>query len=492
MPITTFTISVKPHADTGSVIRLEPFVRQLNINRTMTGQPGTWSASLNFSTGSKVIQQLRGVIRDDDWVEIRVDRDGRKGYMLGTVDSVDPQRVTDPASGNINRAFTISGRDWGRMLATEIRINSILALASRLPSTVGDVLSQELMDLFASGGPQSGPSSLLTTDLAHPTIPGIIDERLMSALTQAARVDQKAWIPIKHLLELCLYGTWHDPAGPSGRPLLQRLSWERFGSFAGVEIIGEPWQLINIQTQGGMTPYGMLQTFGNTTFNEAFHGYVGDAPAIVFRERPYDGQAWQTLLKSRMKIGGAGVASNASRNGSERFTYTMLQGLDAALNGQDMAVDTLNGRLPIIDLSKVGPHGIRALEPSDDYWCPRGRSDEETLEHHYRMALKLWGWYYNNSEHLSGSTSIAPAVPDLQPGTVIEIPFETSFRQSGQTNVAPNIIKPVESIAAYVTGTQERYNVNPRSGEVTGTTDASWIRGQPVSGLPVPNPDKWL
>jgi hypothetical protein len=487
MTTTAFTLDVQTHADFGRTVHLGPYVRRMSRTRSIYGQPGTWSASLEMSSGASAVRDLHACIRDGDWVTIRIDAGGRKGYMLGVVDRVAPGKFTDSGTANVQRQFTIGGRDWGRMLSSETRISTILALAKPLQviaNDTSDSLTQEMVGL------QSGSGALVTTGLEHPTIPGIIDERLWDQLDRyATDIVQEAWKPLKMLVQLALYGAWHDP---SGAPLLSRMSWDRFGSFGGQTVRGEPWQLPNVLAQRGLTPYALLEGFGNPAFNEAWHDYVGEAPAIVYRPRPYSRKSWQKLMDERAILSGV-LGTEAARSGAERYNYYLPAGLDAALMGQEIAVDTDEGKLPIIELSGPGStmlHGLRACEASDDHYAPRARQDD-TIRYHHARSMLLREWYYNNPEYLTGTTTIVPAMPDIAPGTAIEIPYESWFRQASMTNEHPRKVFPVDRIVGYVVGATDDLVVS-QTGQVDGQTSVSWIRGQPISGLPVPNQDRWL
>jgi hypothetical protein len=520
-----FRFLIRPRLKTGVVLNASPWVRFLDRDKSIDGASvGRWKATLKVprtDTPSTPIAKadwltetdLMTLVRDDDWVEVSIIRNGRRSYMEGMIDAVTVVDDYDPSSGVHTRSWIIEGRDWSKcMTDTQIRLCAIFVDSREMDYSVFGTKMSEAAMQFTKPPPDSnvdsGEGALIEAawegfheivdytvkyhdTVPLPRMPGFIDVALFEQLirkaaegaalaTRAAdtKSDRPEDRPFRFLLEMMLWRMWLDSDKGRGY-VLDKLSWNRFGLPA---VVGCPWQLLQIVQQQVVTPHSVLNQFGNLAFNELFYEYdYGDdkgesvAPAIVYRPRPYDYDAWKKL---HVIDGSEGiVGTNFSRAGDERFTYWRPLSVIAGLNGIDLMVDTKTGHLPIIDRFDLDHHGVRPAEPADDFYPPTDKVTDEVLEWFRDRIIQFRSWYKMCPEMLTGTVTYKPARSDIRIGQMLKVPYRWIFRDAyGE--------RATDTVIGYVVGVSDNITVN-ESGVVQSSTTVRLTRIQPPKGLRV-------
>lgn len=318
-------------------------------------------------------------------------------------------------------------------------------------------------------------SGVSTTEDPGPTnVPGVIDASRWAELLKKmlpGAYDPKGGLEkgLKPFLVEAMRGLWVDPTGKS---LLSRLSWSRFGR---PSCPGIPWRMLHgFASQGVVTLDGVLREFGCEAYNEIFYDYDSKGnPAVVFRPRPYNREDWRSL--PWVKIPASRIAGyDLSRSGDERCNYWRSSASVAIFRGADVTIDTKQGRSPIIDAASIARHGLRVSDPRDDVFPPLAEADD--LLSYYRKRIgDFHRWYQQSPEMLTGYITLYGAFPEVVLGSMIELPIPYWF--AGRKAKSPAIV-------GYVVEIDERFRVDSETRNLSGTTGIAFIRGMPPDGLP--------
>jgi hypothetical protein len=500
-PVTSIKAIIRPHWPPTRAVDVSRYVTFMSRSKSLLGDTvGTWSLSMLCEYRGETDRFIESTVRPDDWIDLMIKVDGVESWWTGMVDSTGRGKVTQTGDGGLVRSWRLAGRDWAKAMVTgSVKVGCIFSSSLIVPQQDASGALTDSMFSLISALPKI-PAALMSGEalspelqsaqefMTHPRIPGVIDQQLWDQIVAATfTIGRSPWIPIAAALELALWKQWQDPDGVS---LLEKLGtdWPRFGKFASREVEGEVWQLPQLMEQRELSPHQMLQSYGNPAFNEVFYAYREDdprRPAIVFRERPYAGDAWQYLVDHRTRV--TTVAEcDPSRSDSERITYRMPRSVIAGMNGVDQLIDTRDGRLPMVDMSQISRHGLRTAEPADDYNIPTTRADADQLAFFIDRARRWRIWTFNAPEYLTGTASLSHANTAVRIGTAVELPVEATFRRFD------GVIIEAPTIVAYAVGVDEQVRIDPRGGGATSSMTISFTRGQPLGGLPVPNEDTWL
>ena len=471
----------------GNIIGLTKFVRGWTVGKSLYGDSvGTWSLRLKVPESDDIAFFLRAYVRDDDEVQIEwSDQEGRK-VMIGVVDSIGRSTAFGASDGEVSRNYTLSGREWSKFLVDgQIKMTALLGISDTYTEVAQLATEAEWYDQGTAGEVVDETTFVVSQKV--PRLPGIVNvpdwQTLLEKSIQGVAA-KRADIPLRQILQQILTGLYRSPY--DGKTLSKRLTWQRFGEFGGVE--GVPIRLPMIAGAGNvMTPHAMMQTYGCMSYNECWYDTVDNgegepaSPAIVYRQKPFSGASYEMLKALRAKVSPDNITGeNLSRSGSERFTFWRPITLVSELNGIAIMLKAGDYTLPFVDRADLDVHGLRPAEPADNFFPVFDAPDKDYIAFTAARLARYRKWMKLAPEYVSGTVQVAPALPAVKIGTMIELPiaYEFFYKAAGEKKKSVHV---ADSLLAYVVGTEDRYTVDDNGG-VTSSGTISVIRGEPADG----------
>lgn len=499
--------SIRSHYDKGTT-DLSRYITSVSRNKSLSGSTtGTWTITLKIPHGDSLDIRLKQVVRDDDWVTLTIVNNENKSTWFGIVDGL-TCRTSVESNGVEVRWWTINGSDWSRCLSVgQVRLSALFSTFAQQVrwDTSGGIAAVAVADTLVN--PMALPANLARVigDIAATIdknakekaaselalIPGIIDiPRWHKVISEAVNWNEHSEVPLAHLVIEMLRGQWVDA---SGEPLVFKIDFKRFGPVKGV-----PWRLNQIVGQRMITCDQLLRQFSNIPYTELYYDNTDNAElpcAIVYRDAPYgetemtpEGVTWLKLAGSAIVISSNNVMGyTLSRDGAERYTFWRPIATTGTMAGYDVLLDTEKGKLPLIDKSDVPRHGIRVIEPEDNYFPPGARLDE-TVTEYYRHRMQVFReWHKNRPEYLSGQVQLKQIDPRIKVGTVVSLPISWSFRDASSSE-----FRTIDAAAVYgyVVGVTDNIVVDQRTGVTKSTTTLDVTTVRPYK-MPVPAVESW-
>ena len=494
----------KPLAEHSATRTLDfsPYVTGAQRSKSLMGDSvGSWSVNLAFDQRQPDARQaernLLRYVRDDDWGELTFAKvvggatEEAKTWDVMVVSSGQTGQVSQD-NGSIANTYTVSGQDWARcMVQGQFRLSAAFDAGRRVPGAVNG--QQWLQAVYAAVNQFRSEGDARLTAQAEQTTTALIKSELPDATDSFVRraamtqINPKAASAIlRNVLTVLLALTWHHPIEGG---LLERMTWERFGP-----VSGSPWRLAHLANQRVITPDSLLRQFGCLAYNELWYGYVpvaggGRRMSITYREHPYQRVVWNRL--TIRGISGADIsARRLGRSGNERFNFWKPQASIGAISGQDLYFtlpeELPSGRrreyrIPIIYDRQIKRHGLRPIEPTDDFMFYAGDPRVQFAKRLKRFS----NWMSNNPEMVTGHITLDTIYPSLEIGERVALPIPWSFLlwkgKSGPTSRDPRIVHDADGFDAYVNEISETMRV-VETGVMVAETTISITRGQPRGG----------
>jgi len=400
MAITTYKIRVKVTLYTREdEIDLTPWVKTLSVNKTLADPSGSFEISMLPATDRKPVLSWYYRVSPMDYIEIGFTRNYEDIeipiVMRGFVDNVSRSAMVDN-NGSPNRGYTISGRDFGKILEIS-RIYYLKELSSdlRLMALPGHEKFKEKYGVQLTGKPT-----------------GIIKDILSVAQDQLTEIQELI------------------PRVPS------------IDYLASTTILGSVNQFCLTQDDGSV--WDLLRYFDNAPWNELFIMDLSTGPTLVFRETPWkdysvdndyivepDSDVEEQTLDPMIRITPSSVISfNLSRSDAEVKNYFFTYPIQNLIGGTTAFKATVMSSASTVDALTTNPimiphddedaglnrFGFRKFENTSEYF------DKGDLGTSKELAIKLNKILHkamkNNGNYESGSFTVK-GDSDIRPGKYI-------------------------------------------------------------------------
>jgi len=415
----------------------------LNTNKSMGPTSGSWSLQLKPSL---VAEDLFKTLVDDDWVDISINRHGRKWHVIrGLVDDV-RKSTTVAGSGATSKTYTVSGRDFTKVMEQTALYQDVFA---RSTATAAAFL----------------PTTIFQTNKTAPLAGGVAAfvEQAITGYLKATNDSEgrTTWVMPSGMPEVKKYfidtlrfwtaGYTDDPAR-----LLLANHW--------VSAEGMLWPWVVERSDPVMTDL-WTDVLPKSTLSSGFSAEavkdglpVNDSGMyLIVRDKPFprtdtrlNGPWFKDLalfIVPRQQI----LVTDIGKTGTERFNAFFMAPLvfGHSQKGQDALV-TLAPEWSPTDIDR---HGIRRWD-LQTIWAPHytKNTDWQDFQDKYRHYLR--DWHAINPYLLNGSINLAIGRPDIRVGHRVRIPGDR-----GEADQETYYIEGVSHNWSYGQGTRTTLNV---------------------------------
>lgn len=362
------------------------------------------------------------VIQPGDWVEIYMKHDTEDYSLrvLGMIDSISMQESLNPSTYERSVAFSVSGRDFGKVLEKySIYVNMFNQSALSQSTNIQDFIIKQIIGKNV-GSPDQNVTAICQAFLGAGDSFGV-------------------WETQGQLKQFFL------PEGLSAK----YGGGERFidiFSFANVQVGLPGYKQMTVPPSKNFL-WRAMQGYANLHLNEMFvelddSDLENVRPALYLRTIPFatrdfvdesgllEGVVNYYLDLPEIKINGGEILESATRlHDHDRFSFLVMisENLENAPDTPNISVSYLAGKYPWIDKAASMRYGTTVFERSSDYYLTKDQKFEPGLLVAFNSLLKNW---YEHNAYLEDMDVTIAAKPDLRIGK--RITFENSYNNWGQ------------------------------------------------------------
>lgn len=414
----------------GNVIRLDGVNQDssspsiISYQSTKALGPAAGSFTLNVKVPRAWEDEWEEVM-DDDWVDIVLNRHGRRWHILRGM--VDENRRSDTVGGTgaTSRVWTVTGKDYGRVWEkTQVWFSKYCrqnvsghfsAKVFTVKRADNQVSGVPVVNKLVINSPEAAVQGYLFGFLEEldnigrenwqppALVPEIKDNSFVSSLildtSNFLNVPERRAIDPNFVM---VNGNLWDLAKDWSDPMFTELY---------VDVVGKNWPNLNQDEEHDVDDSQMVVVFRDKPFpivDSTWDGLTGkdsiwfDLPLFVIPRQAVD--KW-----------------NVGRGGMERYNAFFVTN---PLYQETQGVAIIDQAAPLWDLEDVRRHGLRRFDIQSKY--KPEKANMLNLTEKQRGVIR--DWYCLNPFYLNGTIELKRSFPEIRIGTRVRFPGATSAK----------------------------------------------------------------